>query len=168
MLNSEQSPSELSRDREYLLFLAEAQVGPSWRAKLDLSGVVQQSLLEAHQAEVQHAGRIPQQRLAWLRRILANNLADEMRKLHTEMRDIRRERSLDVEIERSAVRLEAWLCGNDPTPSQVTAREEQVLQLVHALRRGWLAAVDVAAILDRFDPGRQLGHDRPERHSAGQ
>jgi len=135
MLNSEHSPPEWARDREYLLFLAEAQIGPAWRAKLDLSGIVQQSLLEAHQAESQVAGRIPEQRLAWLRRILANNLADEMRKLHTEMRDVRRERSLDLEIERSAVRLEVWLCGDEPTPSQVAVRDEQVLQLVQALRQ---------------------------------
>jgi RNA polymerase sigma-70 factor (ECF subfamily) len=134
-LNSERSPQDWARDREYLLFLAETQVGPAWRAKLDLSGVVQQTLLEAHQAESQLAGRIPEQRLAWLRRILANNLADEMRKLHTEMRDVRRERSLDAEIDRSAVRLEAWLCGDDPTPSQVAVRDEQVLQLVQALRQ---------------------------------
>lgn len=126
MLDSERSPSEWARDREYLLFLPETQIGPAWRAKLDLSGVVQQSLLEAHQAESQLAGRIPEKRLAWLRRILANNLADEMRKLHTERRDVRRERSLDVEIERSAVWLEAWLCGDDPTPSQVAVRDEQV------------------------------------------
>ena len=45
---------------------------------------------------------------AWLRRILLNNLADEIRKHGARKRDLGRERSLDAALEESASRMEAW------------------------------------------------------------
>src|SRR5437660_3947587 len=97
----------LERLRRYLEVLAQVQVDPRLRGKLDSSGVVQQTLLEAHRALVQTQGWDEEQRLAWLRRILANNLTDEIRKLTTQGRNVHRERSLDAALEQSSARLEA-------------------------------------------------------------
>ena len=74
-------PEELEGQRNYLLLLARLQVGPALRNKIDLSGVVQETLLEACQAGPQFDALEAGQRAAWLRRALAHNLADEVRKV---------------------------------------------------------------------------------------
>ncbi|MFM9959901.1 MAG: sigma-70 family RNA polymerase sigma factor [Planctomycetaceae bacterium] len=125
----------LERYRRYLSVLAQAQLDPRWRGKVDLSGVIQQTLLEAHQAANQLRAHDDGQRLAWLRRILANNLTDELRKWTTEARDARREVSLEQCLAESSQRLSAWLAGDDPSPSATMQHEEQTLRIVAALDR---------------------------------
>lgn len=118
--------------RSYLRFLAETQIDPRLKVHVDLSGVVQQTLLEAHQAMQAGTAQVT---LQWLRRILANNLTDEVRRLHTNKRDIRRERSLVNAIEQSSLRLEAILADDTSSPDEVVIRHEQVLHLADALER---------------------------------
>ncbi len=130
-----ESALPLERYRRYLSVLAQAQLDPRWRAKVDLSGVIQQTLLEAHQAANQLRACDDGQRLAWLRRILANNLTDELRKWTTEARDARREVSLEQRLAESSQRLSAWLAGDDPSPSTTIQHEEQTLRIVAALDR---------------------------------
>src|SRR5216683_1147990 len=91
----DQSPE---RFRSYLHLLARLQVEPHLQGKLDLSGVIQQTLLEAYQARAQFHGQSDAQQAVWLRRILANNLTDEVRKLGRQTRDVRRERSLEAAL----------------------------------------------------------------------
>ena len=119
--------------RDYLRLLAQLQVDRALQGKIDLSGVVQQTMLEAYQAlpecELQNADRLA----AWLRRILANNLADEIRKLRTRKRDVSRERSLDAALEQSSNQLQAWLAADQSSPSEHARRQEQALLLSAAL-----------------------------------
>jgi RNA polymerase sigma-70 factor, ECF subfamily len=126
-------PEELNAQQSYLLLLARLQVGPALRNKIDLSGVVQVTMLEACQAgplfEALEAG----QRAAWLRRALAHNLADEVRKLSADKRDIRRERSLEAAMQESASRIEGWLASQQSSPSQRVQRQERSAELMQAL-----------------------------------
>lgn len=123
---------EWIRYRGYLRFLVETQIDPRMKTHVDLSGVVQQTLLEAHQAA--GSAQVPVT-LPWLRRILANNLTDEIRRLHTDKRDIRRERSLVQALEQSSIRLEAILQDPAPGPAEQVLHQERVLQLANALDR---------------------------------
>src|SRR5262245_45329588 len=120
---------ELERFREYLGLVARLQLNPRLQGKIDLSGVVQQTLLEAHRV----LARLDEQgdglRLAWLRQILANNLRDEVRKLGTAARDVARELPLDAALDASSSRLEAWLAADESSPSQKAIRQEQLLAL---------------------------------------
>jgi RNA polymerase sigma-70 factor (ECF subfamily) len=70
---------------------------------------VQQTLLEAHQAWEQLRSWDEARRAAWLRKALANNLTDELRKLDTARRDVTRDHSIDAALEESSARLEALL-----------------------------------------------------------
>ncbi len=73
--------SALEQFRNYLRILVGQQIAAPFHGKLDLSGVVQETLWEAHQ-ELDRGARVSQsQRLPWLRRILAHNLADAIRRL---------------------------------------------------------------------------------------
>jgi RNA polymerase sigma-70 factor (ECF subfamily) len=127
--------NDLEGIRAYLSLLARMQLDPNLQGKIDLSGVVQQTLLEAHQVMDQLRQWDEPRRLAWLRRALANNLTDEVRKLGTAARDVGRECSLEEELEQSAVRLEAWLASEDSTPPERAIRNEQLLHLAEALER---------------------------------
>jgi RNA polymerase sigma-70 factor (ECF subfamily) len=126
---------KLERQRSYLLLLARLQVGPALRSKIDLSGVVQDTLLEACQAGRQLDALEAGQRAAWLRRALAHNLADEVRKLSTGKRDVRREHSLEAAMEESASRIEGWLVAQQSSPSQQAERHERAGELIQALAK---------------------------------
>jgi RNA polymerase sigma-70 factor (ECF subfamily) len=124
---------ELERYREYLSLLARCQVAPHLRAKVDLSGVVQQTLLEAHRAIEQLHDQPEPVQAAWLRKALANNLRDEVRKMTAAARDVERERSLEAAVDQSSARLEAFLAADQSSPSGRAERHEELLRLAAAL-----------------------------------
>jgi RNA polymerase sigma-70 factor, ECF subfamily len=128
------SAPDLERYRPYLMLLARAQVGPRLRDPLDVSGVVQQTFLEAHQKFCQFHGGNGDQLAAWLRQILAHNLADALRGLGAAKRDLDRRRSLEDAMARSSVQLGAWLAdAGQASPSHHVQREERAVQLAAAL-----------------------------------
>lgn len=123
----------LERYRAYLTLLARLQVDRRLQGKVDLSGVVQQTLVEAYQALPRFRATSTAEITGWLRRILANNLGDEIRKLSTGKRAVERERSLEAALAESSSRLQAWLAAEQSTPSQQAERHEQALRVAEAL-----------------------------------
>lgn len=134
----ETANEKLERYRSYLMVLAHTQVTDQGRRdRLDLSGVVQQTFLEAYQKIGDFRACSPDEEPAvmagWLRQILARNLTDAIRRSSRSKRDISRERSLEQALEHSSVRLCGLLAANQSSPSQQLQREERAVVLAGAL-----------------------------------
>ncbi|HEV3163772.1 MAG TPA: sigma-70 family RNA polymerase sigma factor [Isosphaeraceae bacterium] len=119
--------------RDYLLLLARMQLGAGPRSKLEASDMVQQTLLEAYRKRDQFRGHSEAEMAAFLRRMLAYNLADERRKAKRIKRAVARERSLEAALEESSARLGALLAADQSTPSEAAGRHEDAVLLAQAL-----------------------------------
>ena len=129
------SGSALEKYRGYLAFLVRMHVSKRLNAKADLSGIVQQTMLEAYQDRHQWKSLPSQEQMAYLRRILANNARDEVRKYSSNKRDVLRERSLDQEFEHSSMCLMNCMVADVSSPSMRRNKEERAMQLATALSR---------------------------------
>lgn len=118
--------------RDYLHLLGLAQLDKDLIDKVDLSGIIQTTMLEAFQHTAGVPGDEQEQRI-WLRRLFLNNLLDSLRKLRTQKRDIGSEVPLDRSIGNSASRLQAWLASEESTPSVKAMRSEQADLLLQAV-----------------------------------
>src|SRR5262245_30233274 len=102
-----QSPWQLDRYRPFLhLQLRQLQLGIHFQRRFDSSDLVQETLLKAHQDLPEFRGQTSAEMLCWLQRILANVLADEVRKARAKKRDLDLEQSLQAAVEQSSARLE--------------------------------------------------------------
>jgi len=123
----------LEEQRDYLRLLARLHLDPRLRGKFDPSDAVQQTLLKAHENLGQFRGQGEAELVAWLRRILANTLADALREFGRDKRDVAREQSLEAALQDSTRSLEALLCAPPSSPSQQAMRHEDLLRLARAL-----------------------------------
>jgi len=121
------------RFRSYLLLLARVRLDPMVRSRVGASDVVQQTLLEAHRDRGQFQGRTVGEQAAWLRQLLARNLANVVRDERRDKRDVARDRPLQAALDESASRLEAWLAAEQSSPSQQADRHERAVRLAEAL-----------------------------------
>lgn len=153
--------------RSYLAVAARAHVESWMQGKADASDVVQQSLLEAHRNFADFHGSSEGEWLAWLRRILTNNLADMVRHYRkAAKRNVAREVSLQAmqPLDDSQVVFEPQ--ASQPSPSQQLMQRDSLLRVAAAMEQ--LSADHQEVIFLRnlmrlpFDEvARRMGRSRP-------
>ena len=125
----------LEEFRAYLETLTCIQIDPRLRAKISLSDIVQQTLVEAWQ----DLGRIQaldaEGRKRWLRRMLMNNLLEEIDRWRANQLNVRREQPLEAAASESSCRLQSWLVAEGTSPSGQAAQHEEALRLLEALAK---------------------------------
>ena len=120
----------------YLSLLARVHIGRWLRGKVDAGDVVQETCLEATRQMGAFRGTSEGELLAWLRRILAGQIALTVRRyLGSKGRDATLERDLAVQLDQSSQIMDGGLMTTYSTPSQHAARREQLLLLADALAK---------------------------------
>jgi RNA polymerase sigma-70 factor (ECF subfamily) len=122
--------------RSYLSLLARRQLGRRLQSKVNDSDLIQETFLQAHRHFDQFQGMTEGELVSWLRNILATTLANLLRHYYgTRQRDVRLERELGEELDRSSQALGGGLADRNSSPSQQAARREQAVLLADALCR---------------------------------
>jgi RNA polymerase sigma-70 factor, ECF subfamily len=121
----------------YLKLVVLAQLEQNLRTRVSPSDVIQETFFEAHRDFIQFRGTTTPEFLAWLRKILVNNLCRVVEQhLLAEKRDVRREVSLErlaTALEQSTARLEAILPDPGASPSGVLQQREREVALADQL-----------------------------------
>lgn len=126
----------LLRYEAWLKLLARREIDSRFAGKFSESDAVQQTLLEAWRCWDRFQGSEEPQRMAWLRQILAHQLAHLARHYGgTQKRDVSRELDLDASLAHSARGLERWAASQEASPSAAAQRREEELSLAQALER---------------------------------
>jgi RNA polymerase sigma-70 factor (ECF subfamily) len=121
--------------RNYLLLLVRLQLRRTLRCKVDPADLVQDAYLEAHRDFASFRGTSEPELLAWLRRILATTTANLIRHyLGTRRRDVRLERQVADELDRSSVALDRGFVARHSSPSERAARRERAVLLADVLQ----------------------------------
>src|SRR5262245_57691564 len=120
----------------WLKLLAKVEIDRRLRGKTDPSDVVQDVCLKAYRAFAQFRGTSERELLGWLRQVLATTLVDLVKRYYkTQRRDVRLERELDGELDRSSRLLNHAFVSRQSTPSEQASRREQGVALAEALER---------------------------------
>lgn len=124
----------LGRYHNYLRLLARVQLGRRIQAKLDVADVVQDVSLEVHRRIASFRGGSEGEFLSWLRQILGGVLANQVRRYFgAKRRDVRLERDLFEDLDRSSRAMAAPLVAAESSPSAQASRREQAVILADAL-----------------------------------
>ncbi len=126
--------TQLDRHRPYLEMLANMNFDRRLQGRLGVSDVVQETLQEAHQQRENFRGDNSAQLAGWLRQMLRNNMIDAARRHLRGKRAVNRERSIAA-TQRSSLRLDAILAGDDTSPSDCLMRHEQLLEVATAMNK---------------------------------
>ncbi|MGQ9574016.1 MAG: sigma-70 family RNA polymerase sigma factor [Thermoguttaceae bacterium] len=120
--------------RGYLGLIARAQVESWLQARVDPSDLVQQTMLEAYRDFEHFQGDCQREWVAWLRRILAHNAADFVRRYRkAAKRQVLREIPFRDPRDTDAWGKGAEPMASQPTPSQELLQRDDQSQLAAAL-----------------------------------
>lgn len=145
--------AEFEPFRSYLHVLAETQLHTRLKSKVDASDIVQQTMLQAHQARQQFRGTTQAEKAAWLRTILGNVLCGIARGFSRQRRDLTREQSIQA-VEQSSVQLAGLLAADGSSPSAALHRHERANELAQAMLT--LTAEQRQAIMLKYWQGATL------------
>lgn len=121
--------------RSYLRLLAQLQIDRRLQGKANASDLVQETSLQAHRLFRQFKGTSEGEFLQWLRRILSSRISKLLRRYFgTKARDVRLERTLNEELDRSSQVARAFLMS-ETSPSEQAVRREQAVLMADALDR---------------------------------
>jgi RNA polymerase sigma-70 factor (ECF subfamily) len=124
----------LGRYRNYLALLARLSLARELRAKIDDSDIVQDVLPRAHQGIGQFRGTTEAEMVVWLRRILANRLADlNRRSLQNQGRAAGREVPIEAILDRTSASLGGLPLAPGTSPSRGAQRREVATLIADAL-----------------------------------
>jgi RNA polymerase sigma-70 factor (ECF subfamily) len=121
--------------RSYLALLARQQTVGRLHGKVDDSDVIQETFLDAFRDFRQFRGSTEAELAAWLRRILAHNLAGRFQHFGRQRRDLRLERDLAAALDASSQALEQRLVDPGGSPSQIAQHRDQAVMLANSLDR---------------------------------
>lgn len=124
----------LHRYRSHLTLIARTSVSPHIHRKISPSDLVQETYCHALKSFEGFRGTTEEELLGWLRRILANRLANELRYLTAQRRDVRREYQLGAFVHGSSTNLRP-IYGRESTPSSIVSRKEGKELLCRALKK---------------------------------
>lgn len=126
----------LERYRAYLRLLARLHLDPRLRGRVGESDIVQDAFVKALASEKDFRGTTDGELCGWLRRIMANCLADRRDRELADKRDAGRDVSLDAAaLHESSLKLMNFLADDALTPSQIAEKEEETYRLTLALEK---------------------------------
>lgn len=146
---------ELERFRPYLDLQVRLLTNRQFQGKIDLSGVVQVTMLKVWQAwEEFEQLKKDDEKETWLRTRLLHNLLDMIDYVQADRRNVGRERPLEATAEDSSARPEVILQSDESSPSQKAIRNEERLRVREAL--GQLSKERQEALMLHFFLGLTL------------
>ncbi len=127
----------LQRYRNYLRIIAldHSRDNGALRSRFDASDLVQNTMLDAFRDIASFRGNTEPELIAWLRQILARNLADLMRVHFADKRDVRRQVSLDAALSHSSQRLEQLINDGTFLVKDRSSKHEMLLLFADAMAK---------------------------------
>ena len=126
----------LVQHEKWLTLLARCEIDSRFQGKFSASDAVQQTMMAAWKDWDDFRGTNTQQRLAWLRKILAHQLAHLARHYAgTKKRDVNREVSLEASLAQSSSRLGMLVAAGETSPSGQAAEGERQRMIAEVLEQ---------------------------------
>jgi RNA polymerase sigma-70 factor, ECF subfamily len=120
----------LESTRAYLKVVAGFLMRNACRAPVDISDVVQETNLRAHEKFSSFDGSSEGELVGWLRKILNNHVLNILK---SQGRFARRPQSLETLLERASAEAHGALAAQGSTPSAQASRREQAVLVANAL-----------------------------------
>ena len=124
---------DLQRFRPFLKALANEMLYSDLRKKLDPSDLVQQTMLQAIEAQSQYRGDSDAAKAGWLKAILGNLVKGLLRRYHSRGRDIAREKELVAHSQTNAAMAIAESLESPSQHMQFDEEKERMLKVLESL-----------------------------------